>query len=342
MKNDGIVYFSKFPYNENSCSKKPTYDLIEEAKKYRIEGYYRISKGGNNYDVDIDAMKQNISSGAPVIIAMKIPESFYYVNTDLWTPESRDYKGIDKMSGHAMCVIGYDDNKFGGAVQVMNSWGRNWGNDGIFWMKYTDFSKFVREAYGLFPHSKSKNSSGDEFDVSFGLVHANNNAVIPVKQVKENLFKTLYPLKIGDRFKIEVLNNIDCYVYVFGQESDGSSYILFPYLEERQSVSKFSPYCGITGARHFPRGNSALIADNIGNKEHMAVVVSKKELDYVDLNEKINRFPGGDYLSKLNKAMGAMQITNPRFRLNASSVAFNGKSIGIQKAVVVVLEIDKK
>lgn len=341
MKRDGLMYFSKFSYDVESCTKKPDKILLSEAKTHRIRGYNRLSKAGNNYDVDIEALRQNIAQGAPVIIAMKIPESFYYVREDLWTPQKNDYRNIDRLGGHAMCAIAYDDNKFGGAVQVMNSWGKNWGNDGNFWIKYTDFSKFVREAYGLYPHPKTANQAEDDFDVSFGLVYADNNANIPVKQQKGSLFKTQKSVKKGDRFKVEVENNIECYVYIFGQETDGTSYVLFPYPEDGKRSSKYSAYCGVVGTRHFPSGAAALKVDNLGKQDLMAVVVSKDELDYFELNDKVNRMPGSDYQAKVNKALGTMQISNPNFKMKASSVAFQGKTSGQQKAVAVVLAIDK-
>lgn len=342
MKKDGLVYFNRFGYDESSCTKKPGSDLKQEAKSFKIRGYNRLSKGGSNYDVDVNALKQNIAQGAPVIIAMKVPESFYYVNGDLWTPKSSEKKGLDRLGGHAMCAIGYDDNKFGGAVQVMNSWGRNWGNDGVFWIKYGDFSTFVREAYGLFPHPKVNTPSSNEFEVAFGLVYANNGKNIPVQQKRGNLFQTNSPIRLGDRFKIEVSNSIECYIYVFGQETDGSSSILFPYLEDGETVSKYSPFCGIVGTRHFPSGVDALKADDVGNQDFMAVVISKEELDYQDLNRRINRASGSDYLSKLNTALGSMQLKNPNFKASASTVSFKGKASGSQKAVGVVIAIDKR
>ena len=54
--------------------------------------------------------------------------------------------------------------------------------------------------------------------------------------------------------------------YLFGEETDGSSYVLFPYTE------KHSPYCGITGTRLFPSDHS-LEADDVGTVDVMAVVV---------------------------------------------------------------------
>ena len=342
MKRDGLVFFDKFGYDENNCTRKPSSSLLAEGRNYRIRGYNRLSKGGRNYDVDINALKQNIAQGAPVVIAMKVPESFYYVNSDFWSPKSSERRNIDGLGGHAMCAIGYDDNKKGGAIQVMNSWGRNWGNDGVFWITYDDFSTFVREAYGLFPNPRRQASNDNEFEVEFGMVNANNGRNIPLSQKRGNLFQTRSPIKVGDRFKIEVSNSIECFVYVFGQETDGSSYILFPYLEKGERTSKYSPFCGIVGTRHFPSGSDALKADNIGNKDFMAVVVSKEELDYQDLNSRINRASGNDYLTKLNTALGAMQLNNPNFKAGTSTVAFKGKSSGTQKVVGVVIEIDKQ
>ena len=49
-----------------------------------------------------------------------------------------------------MCVIGYDDSKYGGAFEVINSWGRQYGNDGFMWIRYEDFAEFTRYAFELF------------------------------------------------------------------------------------------------------------------------------------------------------------------------------------------------
>lgn len=48
---------------------------------------------------------------------------------------------------HAMCIIGYDDKKFGGAFEIVNSWGDDWGNGGYIWITYRDFYKMYPEFY---------------------------------------------------------------------------------------------------------------------------------------------------------------------------------------------------
>ena len=58
--------------------------------------------------------------------------------------------------GHAMTVIGYDDNAK--AFQLMNSWGAEWGNRGTTWVPYKAFEDWVREAYGLYPMGKAQDA----------------------------------------------------------------------------------------------------------------------------------------------------------------------------------------
>lgn len=52
---------------------------------------------------------------------------------------------------HAMCIVGYDDNVAGGAFLVRNSWGDNFGVEGNFWLRYSDFQEVEDETWVLEP-----------------------------------------------------------------------------------------------------------------------------------------------------------------------------------------------
>ena len=56
-----------------------------------------------------------------------------------------------KHGRHAMCTIGYDDKKFGGAFEIQNSWGTRYGKGGFIWIRYKDFGEFVYNAIELIP-----------------------------------------------------------------------------------------------------------------------------------------------------------------------------------------------
>ncbi|NRB46416.1 MAG: DUF4384 domain-containing protein [Saprospiraceae bacterium] len=334
MSQNGGVPFSDFRYNERSCSAQPNNNLISKGRQFRIKGYNRLTLGANNYKVDIEGMKQNLAQGAPVVIGMMVGGSFMsrMLGQDSWVPSQRDYS-MRGFGGHAMCVIGYDDNKNGGSFHVMNSWGEDWGNRGNFWVTYRDFEHFTKEAYGLHPMGSTEQYDPNKLQVKFGLADLATQSTIAMQQVSDIEFRTARPINKGDKFKILVANSVECYVYVFGQETDGSSYVLFPYTQ------KHSAYCGITGTRLFPRDYS-MKADEIGNTDYIAVVVSKKELDFDAFNRRISQSRQPSYAGKLKEAMANERITNIKFEAG-QTVGFeattNGKNI-----VGTVLALDKR
>ena len=50
---------------------------------------------------------------------------------------ANDTKGFK----HAFTVVSYDDFKLGGALELQNSWGTDFGDQGFIWIKYSDIFK---------------------------------------------------------------------------------------------------------------------------------------------------------------------------------------------------------
>jgi hypothetical protein len=178
---------------------------------------------------------------------------------DVWNP-TQDDASMMGFGGHAQCVVGYDDAKYGGAFLIMNSWGPQWGNNGFTWVRYKHFQYFVREAYGLEAMPAVGAAANKPFECEVGLVQVTFDGkktvagdYIPLKKSSENVFETTAQVKPGTRFKMEIRNESECYIYVFGKETDGSSYTLFPYPKAGDpGKTKYSPFCGIAGYRLFP------------------------------------------------------------------------------------------
>ena len=337
MKRRGLVPFKNFGYDPSTCSVAPRAEHHQLAQNYRIKGFNRLTLDGNNYKIDMAAIKQNLVQGAPVVIGMKVGQSFMQGmrGRDVWQPSRQDFSGRG-LGGHAMCVIGYDDKKYGGSFQIMNSWGRQWGRDGIGWVRYPDFEGFVLEAYGLYPEGLAEERevfNSTKLAVEFGLVDIESGEFIALRDKGNRVFQSQRPIAVGDKFKIAVANNIECNVYVFGQETDKSSYVLFPY------THKHSAYCGITGTRLFPKDYS-MKADEIGNKDYMGVVVTKDPIDYQQLNARISQSRQPTYAGKLKEALGPTQIKNVDFAAN-ETIGFICDTGG-KNAVGIVIEIDKQ
>lgn len=338
MKNDGLIAFSKFPYNENDCSAQPNSSLKQEAQNYKVPGFNRLtqgdSKGFGSEAVDMLAMKQNLAQGAPVVIGMMVGGSFMQnmMGEEKWYPTQSDYD-MYGFGGHCMSVIGYDDYKFGseGGFQLMNSWGPEWGKDGIAWVSYKDFAYFTKEAYGIYPMGNPNKPLSNTLNVQFGLMQNETNKNIALKKTGTYTFATQQPVKKLSKFKIQVTNTMECYTYIFGQETDGSSYVLFPYTE------KHSPYCGITGTRLFPKDYS-MQADEVGTKDFMAIVVTKQPLDYKALNTLINS-QSGSYEQKIASALKDKLVRNINF-VPGDMISFQTDAKE-NECVLMVIEVDK-
>lgn len=335
MQTTGALPFRQFSYDEGSCANYPTRAQLAQGQQYRVHGYNRLTLGANNYQPDLLAIKQHLAQGAPVVIGMMVGGSFMnaMMGQEIWYPTQRDYR-MSGFGGHAMCLIGYDDQKAGGSFQILNSWGKRWGKNGIAWVRYRDFEHFTREAYGLHPAGPANDPkfNDDKLAVAFGIADTERQAILPMQQVGDIVFRTLRKVDPGDKFKILLANSIACYVYIFGEDTDGSSYVLFPYTE------KHSAYCGITGTRLFPRDYS-LTPDDLGNRDRIAVVVTKEPLDFAAFNRRVNGSLGSTYAQKIKNALGSARISNTRFTVG-NQISFEVDRNG-GNAVAMILEIDK-
>ena len=336
MQHNGGVPLSQYPYNDQDCEREPTSSDITEGRQNTIHGFTRLTSGDNINAISVRAIKEHLAKDAPVVIGMMVGQSFMQpmLGEELWQPQGMDASEMG-MGGHAMCVIGYDDRKFGGAFQIMNSWGQEWGKNGIGWIRYSDFKQYVREAYGIDPLPKRNNVANIPLECNIGLVRNDDKQYIQLRSAGANYFETARLITKGTRFKMEIENKTECYIYIFGQETDGSSYVLFPY------TNKHSPYCGITGYRLFPRAQS-MEADTIGNKDYIAIVVSKDELEYNDINKAISQSSQSSYTGKVNDALRNMLIRSAGFENTSDGRIYFKVDANDNKAVACVVGFEKQ
>ncbi|TNE54576.1 MAG: peptidase C1 [Bacteroidetes bacterium] len=328
----GAVGFQDFPYDDDDCSRKPGNRLIQDAQVNKIKGFQRLTEKDKGKSHEMLAMKQNLAKGSPVIIGMMVGGSFMnnMMGKDVWFPTNSDFNQSG-FGGHAMCVIGYDDYKEGGAFQIMNSWGEKWGKGGFCWVRYSDFKEFNREAYGLYPMGDVFKNEENRFKGSFGLQLNQGKRNIQLRQAGPFYYETTEALKAGDKFKVEFTNNIECYTYIFGEDDDKSIDVLFPY------TPKHSPYCGITGTRLFPRDYS-MVPNEHGEVDRIAILITKEPIDYDVYNKKINEASGNNLEEKIRSAFqynrgftsyGASQSID--FEMNKGKDAMAFFVIGVRK-----------
>lgn len=334
MYNQGAVPYKDFAYDQSSCSKDPSAMLKRKASDYKIKGFQRLTEENQSNTAEMLSIKQNLAKGSPVVIGMMVGGSFMQdmMGKEFWFPTRSDYNKSG-FGGHAMCVIGYDDFKEGGAFQIMNSWGEDWGKKGIFWMTYTDFKAFNVESYGLYPMGDANATVETRFKGSFGLELNEGKKNIALQYQDGFYFETQSKLTSKDKFKVEFTNNIECYTYIFGEETDGSSYVLFPY------TPKHSPYCGITGTRLFPKDHS-MQPDGTGKKDKIAVLITKEPIDYTVVSSQIAKARGANFEEKVANALKGKYETSVRFTSGSGVVNFDATA-DKGKGVVFVIGVNK-
>jgi hypothetical protein len=90
--------------------------------------YVRILESG---DERIKALKAAVSAGYPVGFGISVSDDIFDVGSDtIQKPALSD----PIVGGHAMLIIGYDDNDGECTFEIQNSWGTSWGDDGFGWI----------------------------------------------------------------------------------------------------------------------------------------------------------------------------------------------------------------
>jgi|GEM_PF-7064884 len=221
-KSKGVKYDDEYPeYCENLSS-----TLAYSNKLYNYE------------DLTITAwnIKYAIARNRPVMIGMKMYSGEYwgtmtYHETGVW---DGTHTGSVEWN-HGMLVVGYDDNKAGGAFLVMNSWGTDFGKDGYFWLKYTNVVKELVCAYAMIP-----NVDNAKF-VTGGATRGEAKSSIPHITPVESISDSANPVPLNTTLTLQNRCGIDIGVAIAqrGNTANYSKgwYFLLPDTDQQLSVN---------------------------------------------------------------------------------------------------------
>jgi hypothetical protein len=138
--NQGAASLASFPYDEFNYWRQPTIEQRGEAAHFRVRGFGFI-EGRDN-------IKRHLADGNGVVITVRVFPDFYALSPS--NPIYNDISGAPAGMGHAICLIGYDDNMGeNGAFKFINSWGTNWGLGGYGWISYDMLDNPIVSPNGL-------------------------------------------------------------------------------------------------------------------------------------------------------------------------------------------------
>lgn len=155
LKAAGAAPVRAFPYP--SCSQQ-TGPVDALAARFRVVAYERLSGPRDDEPQKLYRLKKALVDG-PVVVGIVAPPSFFGAKKS-WRPAPTDDPADARLTGHALCVVGYDDGRYGGAFRVVNSFGKAWGDGGFCWIRYGDLARFTRYAYRVVPPEPSAKADG--------------------------------------------------------------------------------------------------------------------------------------------------------------------------------------
>lgn len=138
LSEQGVCQMEEMPYDENNWVAKPTDEVKNSARKFRIDFWRQVNVQ------DIKEVKAQLAAGYPVIIGAMVSKEFISEGFDKKAAYSWTEAGTAS-GGHCMLLVGYDDTRK--AFKVMNSWGADWGDKGFSWIDYKLFPEVVK--YGF-------------------------------------------------------------------------------------------------------------------------------------------------------------------------------------------------
>lgn len=127
--NQGVGPETEWPYNVTKFAVRAPIEVYQHAFKHLVTEYRAIN------NTSLADMKGCLASGYPFIFGFCIYSSFF--TSPLRTTGIVKMPDVSKeefVGGHAVCCVGYDDNKQ--CFLIRNSWGTGFGLKGYFWLPY--------------------------------------------------------------------------------------------------------------------------------------------------------------------------------------------------------------
>jgi hypothetical protein len=141
----GVCVERYLRYRKNEQDETPvtfvmTKVRVSDAAQHKSSGYARLQT--------LQDMKLSLYQNGAFMIGVDWLDGWFEPKTI-----AKGYPLVQKFEGeiaggHALCVVGYDDHIK--AFKVKNSWSRNWGRNGYFYMSYDAVDQNLNDAWTTF------------------------------------------------------------------------------------------------------------------------------------------------------------------------------------------------
>ncbi len=365
LKKSGVPFYSDLGF---SCNADVS-SFTTIASKYAIKDFqaltkvYGLAASNDEFKENLQTIKNAIAEKKPVLASIKCYSSF---GGQTWN----GLLDVDR-GGHAVCIIGYDDNFSNGegAVEILNSWGPYWGNGGFIYVKYADLKNILNSAIALYddskpaplippviPEVKKDTLRPIKVDTTLRLSGSlnlllNDGTTMPIQideagtrglklaQVDNMTYNVANSYPSGTLFKIKFTSNQPAYVYVIGTDAKKSPLSeLFPDPEANISaLLDFKSEVAIS----IPEGNQYIQMDENPGEDYLCVIYSKQEIDVSAIKETLAKNPTKSFVKIVKESLGDKIVDDKDIVFEKNKIAFKSASNN-KTAVPVFIKIKHK
>ena len=133
IKKIGVCNEREWPYIISKFKNKPTKECYKDAEIHKLLSYKKIPQ-------NLSSLKKSLSLGNPFVFGFNVYENFETKEVEETGIMSLPTDGDKILGGHAVLAVGYCDDKK--CFIIRNSWGKDWGEGGYFYMPYN----FIKES----------------------------------------------------------------------------------------------------------------------------------------------------------------------------------------------------
>ncbi len=319
MKKYGTPRYTDFPVR---CVTQSPENKKRKASKNKLSEYARLYDTHESNEKKIEAIKITLAENLPVVVAMHYGKSFEYAK-EFWQPREAF---SPKLPAVALCVVGYDDKKFGGSFEVMNSQGTAWGNNGFLWIPYKDFITFTRQAYSLYMIPSKKHSAQLSGGVELEIVAG--GGTMELTQLKAGHYKIKNSYPSGTQFKIKIVAHSTGFIYVFASDLTREIYPLFPPDLTSAALSKEAIF-------YVPDKNTLIEIDETIGTDYLCVIFSKEYLNTDYLYKKISEL-NGSFEDKIFAALAdkLVPINEVKFKTTTADFSINESNKSVVTLII--------
>jgi Papain family cysteine protease len=296
-------------------------EIERKAAENRISEYARLYDKHDGKFKKIAAIKSTLNDNLPVVASLHVSNSFFYAK-EFWQPRDLFNK---ELPGHAITIIGYDDNKYGGSFEIMNSWGTEWGNDGFMWIRYGDFIQYTEEAFDLYVIPGS--SSGVQLGGSMNLTLLDDHSPMEIVQLSPGYYKIAKSYPSGTLFTIKINNESPAFIYAFASDLTGEVASFFPPSYTSAALSKAASF-------YVADEDTPAVIDETLGTDYLCVIFSKEDLDIINIINIVEN-GSGSFANKVKTALDGKLISNADIRYETNQISFKMRES--KKAVVMLI-----